>query len=75
MRTVWRVLGVIGLVLVLLVGGVLVPIPLLMLHIVEALIQAYIFAVLAMVYIASATSVRTRAEEERKQVDRLKAED
>jgi F-type H+-transporting ATPase subunit a len=37
------------------------------------LIQAYIFAVLAMVYIASATSIRTRAEEE-KGVDRLKAE-
>jgi F-type H+-transporting ATPase subunit a len=37
------------------------------------LIQAYIFAVLAMVYIASATSVQKRVEE--RQVDRLKAED
>lgn len=37
------------------------------------LIQAYIFAVLAMVYIASATSVGKMAEE--RQADRLKAED
>lgn len=40
--------------LVLLVGGLLVPIPLLLLHIVEALIQAYIFGMLALVYIAGA---------------------
>lgn len=40
--------------LVLLVGGALVPIPLLMLHIVEALIQAYIFGMLALIYIAGA---------------------
>lgn len=40
--------------LVLLVAGVLVPIPLLMLHIVEALIQAYIFGMLALIYIAGA---------------------
>jgi len=40
--------------LVLLVGGILVPIPLLMLHIVEALIQAYIFGMLALIYIAGA---------------------
>jgi len=40
--------------LVLLVGGILVPIPLLMLHIVQALIQAYIFGMLALIYIAGA---------------------
>jgi F-type H+-transporting ATPase subunit a len=40
--------------LVLLVAGFLVPIPLLMLHIVEALIQAYIFGLLALIYIAGA---------------------
>lgn len=40
--------------LVLLVAGFLVPIPLLMLHIVEALIQAYIFGMLALIYIAGA---------------------
>lgn len=38
--------------LVLLVAGLLVPVPLLLLHIVEALVQAYIFGVLALVYIA-----------------------
>jgi len=39
--------------LVVLVAGFLVPIPLLMLHIVEALVQAYIFGMLALIYIAS----------------------
>jgi F-type H+-transporting ATPase subunit a len=38
--------------LVLLVGGPLVPVPLLLLHVVEALVQAYIFGMLALVYIA-----------------------
>ena len=40
--------------LVLLVAGFLVPIPLLMLHIIEAVIQAYIFGMLALIYIAGA---------------------
>lgn len=40
--------------LVLMVAGFLAPIPLLMLHIVEALVQAYIFGTLALVYIAGA---------------------
>ncbi|MBS4098509.1 MAG: F0F1 ATP synthase subunit A [Sulfuricella sp.] len=38
--------------LVLLVAGLFAPIPLLMLHIVEALVQAYIFGMLALIYIA-----------------------
>jgi len=38
--------------LVLVIAGFLVPIPLLMLHIVEALVQAYIFGMLALIYIA-----------------------
>ena len=38
--------------LVLLVAGLLVPVPILMLHIIEALVQAYIFGMLALVYIA-----------------------
>ena len=38
--------------LVLLVAGLLVPVPILMLHIVEALVQAYIFGMLALIYIA-----------------------
>jgi len=40
--------------LVLLVAGFLAPIPLLMLHIIEALVQAYIFGTLALVYVAGA---------------------
>jgi F-type H+-transporting ATPase subunit a len=39
--------------LVLLVAGFLVPVPVLMLHVVEALVQAYIFGMLALIYIAS----------------------
>jgi F-type H+-transporting ATPase subunit a len=38
--------------LILLVAGFLAPIPILMLHIVEALVQAYIFGMLALVYVA-----------------------
>jgi F-type H+-transporting ATPase subunit a len=37
--------------LVLLVAGFLVPVPILMLHIVEALVQAYIFGMLALIYV------------------------
>jgi F-type H+-transporting ATPase subunit a len=39
--------------LILLVAGFLVPVPILMLHIVEALVQAYIFGMLALIYISS----------------------
>ena len=38
--------------LVLMVAGFLVPVPILMLHVIEALVQAYIFGMLALVYIA-----------------------
>lgn len=41
-----------GYALILLVAGFLVPIPLLMLHLVEAVIQAYLFGMLALIYIA-----------------------
>ena len=40
--------------LVLLVAGLLAPVPLLMLHIVEGLVQAYIFGMLALIYVAGA---------------------
>lgn len=40
--------------LVLLVAGFLAPIPILMLHIIEALVQAYIFGMLALIYLAGA---------------------
>ena len=39
--------------LILWVAGLLAPVPILMLHIVEALVQAYIFGMLALIYIAS----------------------
>jgi F-type H+-transporting ATPase subunit a len=44
--------------LVLLVAGFLAPVPLLMLHVIEALVQAYIFGALALVYIAGALETR-----------------
>jgi F-type H+-transporting ATPase subunit a len=44
------------------VGGLLVPIPILMLHIIEALVQAYIFGMLALVYIAGAIQTGALAE-------------
>lgn len=40
--------------LVLLVAGFLAPIPVLMLHIIEAVVQAYIFGMLALIYVAGA---------------------
>jgi F-type H+-transporting ATPase subunit a len=38
--------------LILLEAGFLAPIPILMLHIIEALVQAYIFGMLALIYVA-----------------------
>jgi F-type H+-transporting ATPase subunit a len=49
--------------LVLLVAGLLVPVPLLMLHIVEALVQAYIFGTLALIYIAGGMQSRDSHED------------
>lgn len=43
--------------LVLLVAGLLVPVPLLLLHVIEALVQAYIFGMLALIYIGSALEI------------------
>lgn len=40
--------------LILIVAGFLAPIPILMLHVIEALVQAYIFGMLALIYISSA---------------------
>lgn len=40
-------------VLLLMVAGLIAPIPILMLHIIEALVQAYIFGMLALIYVAS----------------------
>lgn len=50
--------------LILLVAGFLAPIPILMLHIIEALVQAYIFGMLALIYLAgSMQSQQLNAQE------------
>jgi F-type H+-transporting ATPase subunit a len=46
--------------LILMVAGFLVPVPILMLHIVEALVQAYIFGMLALIYVAG--SIQSQEE-------------
>jgi F-type H+-transporting ATPase subunit a len=48
--------------LVLLVAGFLVPVPVLLLHIIEALVQAYIFGMLALIYIAGGIQSLERRE-------------
>ena len=53
--------------LVLMVAGFLVPVPILMLHIVEALVQAYIFGMLALVYIAG--GIQAQEIKQRKQTE------
>ena len=53
--------------LVLLVAGFLAPIPILMLHIIEALVQAYIFGMLALIYICGGIQAQQskRSQEEK----------
>ncbi len=53
--------------LVLFVAGFLVPIPILMLHIVEALVQAYIFGMLALIYVAGGLEAQAERQTERSQ--------
>lgn len=48
--------------LMLLIAGFLVPVPLLLLHVVEALVQAYIFGMLALIYVAGAMEAGDTAE-------------
>jgi F-type H+-transporting ATPase subunit a len=50
--------------LIVLVAGFLAPIPILMLHIIEALVQAYIFGMLALIYLASAMQSQQLHSEE-----------
>ncbi len=50
--------------LVLMVAGFLAPVPLLMLHVIEALVQAYIFGMLALVYIAGAIQAQESSNNE-----------
>lgn len=51
--------------LVLLVAGFLVPVPILMLHLIEALVQAYIFGMLALIYIAGGLQSRREKIEDK----------
>jgi F-type H+-transporting ATPase subunit a len=46
--------------LILLVAGFLAPVPILMLHIIEALVQAYIFGMLALIYLAGGIQSQQR---------------
>ncbi len=50
--------------LVLLVAGFLAPVPILMLHIIEALVQAYIFGMLALIYVAGAIQSQQLKQQE-----------
>lgn len=53
--------------LVLLVAGFLVPVPILLLHIIEALVQAYIFGMLALIYVGGGIQsrhIKLRAQQE-----------
>jgi len=45
--------------LILLVAGFLAPVPILMLHVIEALVQAYIFGMLALIYVAGGIQSQT----------------
>lgn len=51
--------------LILLVAGFLAPVPILMLHVVEALVQAYIFGMLALVYIAGGLQSQQLRQQEK----------
>lgn len=48
--------------LILMVAGLLAPVPVLMLHIVEAIVQAYIFGMLALIYIAGGIQSHQQTE-------------
>ncbi|WP_346840044.1 F0F1 ATP synthase subunit A [Microbulbifer sp. SAOS-129_SWC] len=51
--------------LVLLVAGFLAPVPILMLHVIEALVQAYIFGMLALIYIAGGLQSQQLRQQQR----------
>jgi F-type H+-transporting ATPase subunit a len=48
--------------LMLLVAGLLVPVPLMLLHVIEALVQAYLFGMLALVYIAGGIETQPHSQ-------------
>ncbi len=47
--------------LVLIVAGLFAPVPILMLHIIEALVQAYIFGMLALIYVGGGIQAQQRS--------------
>jgi F-type H+-transporting ATPase subunit a len=51
--------------LILLVAGFLAPVPILLLHVIEALVQAYIFGMLALIYIAGGIQSQQMRQQER----------
>jgi F-type H+-transporting ATPase subunit a len=51
--------------LILLVAGFLAPVPILMLHIVEGLVQAYIFGMLALIYVAGGMQAQQLRQQKR----------
>jgi F-type H+-transporting ATPase subunit a len=51
--------------LILLVAGFLAPVPIMMLHIIEALVQAYIFGMLALIYIAGSLQAQQIRQQKR----------
>ncbi len=53
--------------LILLVAGFLAPIPILMLHIIEALVQAYIFGMLALIYVAGGIQSQQVTQQKQKE--------
>jgi F-type H+-transporting ATPase subunit a len=56
--------------LILMVAGFLAPVPILMLHIIEALVQAYIFGTLALIYVAGglqSQQLRQRSHQKQQQ--------
>lgn len=57
-----------ALVLILIVAGFLVPVPILVLHIVEGLVQAFIFGMLSLIYIGGAIQTQQlRAQHKQKE--------
>lgn len=54
--------------LILLVAGFLVPVAVLMLHVVEAVVQAYIFGMLALIFIAGGIQSQRESENKRSEL-------
>jgi F-type H+-transporting ATPase subunit a len=56
-----------ALLLILLVAGFLVPVPLLALHIIEGLLQAFIFGMLSLIFIGGAIQTQEARRQEYKE--------